>query len=77
MNISKENYRKYADARAPKSPTVKNCVRAFLVGGLICLFGEALIQAYSGLCGLSREDAGTRSGDPDFHHGNTDRARHI
>jgi len=61
MNISKENYRKYADARAPKSHTVKNCVRAFLVGGLICLFGEALIQAYSGLCGLSREDAGTLS----------------
>ena len=32
-----------------------------LVGGLICLFGEALIQTYSGLCGLSREDAGTLS----------------
>ncbi len=61
MNISKENYRKYADARAPKSPVVKNCIKAFLVGGLICLFGEALIQMFTGLCGVSRDDAGTLS----------------
>jgi hypothetical protein len=30
MPMSKETYKKYADARAPKSPLGKDCFRAFL-----------------------------------------------
>ena len=59
MNLSKETYKKYADARAPKSPTVKNCLRAFLAGGLICALGQGLTALYTGLCGMEQEDAGT------------------
>ena len=36
MNIDKKVYKKYADAHAPKSPIVKDCLFAFLVGGGIC-----------------------------------------
>lgn len=59
MNMNKETYKKYADARAPKSPTLKNCMRAFLVGGLICTLGQGLTTVYTELCKMSKEDAGT------------------
>ena len=59
MKLSKETYKKYADARAPRSPIVKNCLRAFLTGGLICALGQGLTMVYTKLCGMEREDAGT------------------
>ena len=59
MNMNKETYKKYADARAPKSPVVKDCLRAFLVGGLICSIGQALTDIYTKLCGMEKQDAGT------------------
>ncbi len=57
MNISKANYPRYADARAPRSSLVRDCVRAFACGGAICAIGEVLNKVY-GLVGLDREDAG-------------------
>ena len=59
MNMSPETYQKYADARAPKSPVVKDCFRAFLVGGLICAIAQGLTDVYTRLCGMVKEDAGT------------------
>jgi stage V sporulation protein AC len=59
MNMTKETYKKYADARAPRSPIVKDCLRAFLVGGLICCIGQALTDIYTMLCGMEKQDAGT------------------
>ena len=47
MNIEKKQYEKYAKARAPKSPVIKNCVKAFLFGGSICTFGEGLFNIYN------------------------------
>lgn len=58
MDISKKNYKKLADARAKKSPTAKNCVRAFLVGGAICCLAEGLKQLFV-LAGAAKDDAGT------------------
>ena len=59
MELSKETYKKYADARAPRSPLLRDCVHAFLVGGLICTLGQGLTSLYTGPCGFSREDGGT------------------
>ncbi len=56
MNIEKQTYRRYADARAPKSAIVQNCIRAFLCGGSICLLGEVLVKLYSAL-GLEKDSA--------------------
>lgn len=58
MNIGKEIYPRYADARAPKSRVVSNCVRAFLCGGAICAVAEGLRHLYQ-FWGLVEEDAGT------------------
>ena len=43
MDIDKKEYKKYVEARAPKSPLAKDCVRAFWVGGLICTIGQAFM----------------------------------
>ena len=59
MNIEKKSYKKYADAHAPSSPIVKNCIWAFFVGGLICAVGQGLILLYTEVCGLGKKDAGT------------------
>ncbi|MBO5109589.1 MAG: stage V sporulation protein AC [Clostridia bacterium] len=58
MNIDKKEYRKYAEARAQKSPILKNCLCAFLVGGAICTLGQILTEVYASL-GAEKETAGT------------------
>ena len=45
MKLTKQTYKKYADARAPKSPLVRDGARAFLVGGLICTLGQGLTDS--------------------------------
>lgn len=59
MNIDKKTYKKYAKAHAPKSPIVKNCLWAFLVGGGICCAAEGLNRLYTSALSLEKEDAGT------------------
>ncbi len=61
MNMNKQTYARYVDARAPRSPLAKNCVFAFLVGGGICLFAEAMIQILMHARALPRETAGAWS----------------
>lgn len=59
MNIEKKTYKKYANAHAPASPIVKNCVWAFTVGGSICALGQVLLLLYRDLAGIIQKDAGT------------------
>ena len=49
MHQSKEEYKKYTESRAKRSPVLKNCFASFWVGGLICAFGQALFSLYSSL----------------------------
>ena len=58
MNINKTTYAKYADKRAKKSPCLKNCIWAFLVGGGICCGAQGLTTLYQ-YWGMDKEDAGT------------------
>ena len=59
MNMDKKTYARYVEARAPRSPLVRDCMHAFLVGGGICLFAEGMIQLLSGVTPMGRETAGT------------------
>lgn len=61
MAFDKKNYAKLADARAKKSPILKNCFNAFWVGGLICTLAEALKHLYSDVLKMPTSDAGTLS----------------
>ena len=59
MHMEKETYKRYVEARSPRSPLGKNCAFAFLVGGLICALGQALRNWYEGVWGIPGEEAGT------------------
>lgn len=56
--MTEKEYGKLVKAMSPKSPVVKDCIFAFLIGGLICLAGQALMNGYTA-AGLDKTDAGT------------------
>ena len=41
-NINKKQYDKYIKEKMPKSNMLKECISAFIVGGLICMIGQAV-----------------------------------
>ena len=57
MNITNQEYKQLADRLAPKSNTPLNCLKAFAVGGGICLLGQALKQFFQSL-GAGEDPAG-------------------
>lgn len=43
---SKQEYQSYVDDKTPNSPIFSNCIRAFLVGGLICAIGQTIFEFF-------------------------------
>ena len=58
MYMNEKEYNKLVQDLAPKSPILKDCIFAFLIGGLICAIGQAFINLYTYL-GLEETTAGT------------------
>lgn len=58
--MKKQEYIEYVESRAKKSPIIKNCGFAFLIGGLICTLGQTFIDLYT-MWGIDENDAGTLS----------------
>ena len=56
--MTEKEYNELVKEMAPKSPVAKDCVKAFVIGGLICTLGQAFINLYTYL-GLTQQDAGT------------------
>ena len=56
--MTERQYQKMVDKMAPRSPIWKNCLKAFLIGGLICTLGQVLLELY-GLVGLDEEQSAT------------------
>ncbi|RKP45097.1 stage V sporulation protein AC [Cohnella endophytica] len=52
-----QEYKRMATAREPARPVVKNCIRAFFVGGLICILGQAITDMFVYWGGFDREKA--------------------
>ncbi len=40
LSKTQQKYQSFAQAREPKRPVLMNCLKAFLVGGLICTVGQ-------------------------------------
>ena len=55
-DIDKKYYPRYASTRAEKSKIWLNCIKAFLIGGVICTVGQIFFEIYRNL-GASREDS--------------------
>ena len=56
--MTEKQYSKLVKDMSPKSPSIKNCLKAFLVGGLICVLGQWLMNLYSSW-GLEKDNAST------------------
>ncbi|MBO5375119.1 MAG: stage V sporulation protein AC [Clostridia bacterium] len=56
--MNKEEYKEYVKRRAKRSSSFKNCVFAFLIGGFICVIGQALMELYTRL-GATTQNAST------------------
>lgn len=46
-----KSYQEYVNQKSPNSPILKNCINAFLIGGLICSIGQVIYSfcIYKGL----------------------------
>lgn len=53
-----QEYNQYVEAVTPKHDCFKNCVNAFIVGGLICTLGQFISNILSSSFDLPKEDAG-------------------
>lgn len=58
MTPTQQEYQKIAKAKEPARPVFKNCLRAFFVGGTICLIGQGIMEAFVRWGGFDREKAG-------------------
>ena len=58
MEISNQDYSKMVDDKAKPSPSWKNLLWAFCVGGGICTIGQGFTALYKGV-GLDRAQTGT------------------
>ncbi len=55
MKYTKQEYLDYVNKKSPDSPILKDIVFAFLIGGTICTFGEAVGEVYKNFLGLDEE----------------------
>ena len=56
--MTEKEYAKLIKNMQPRSPIGKDCLMAFLIGGLICTIGQLFLNGYTAL-GLDQEAAGT------------------
>lgn len=56
--MTDKEYQLLVEEMSPKSPTGKDCILAFVIGGLICTLGQVFLNCYS-KCGLDKDAAGT------------------
>ena len=56
--MTEKEYQQLVEQMSPKSPIWKDCLMAFVIGGLICALGQFFINCYSNW-GLEKEAAGT------------------
>ena len=56
--MTEREYGRLVKEMSPKSPLKKDIIKAFVVGGLICLLGQAIMNLYMSL-GIEKQDAST------------------
>lgn len=53
-----QDYQELAKAKEPPRPVVRNCLRAFVVGGIICLIGQLLMNMFRTYFNFTEKTAG-------------------
>ncbi|MFM9281887.1 stage V sporulation protein AC [Paenibacillus jiagnxiensis] len=58
MTPTQQEYQKLAQQKEPPRPVLLNCLRAFLVGGTICIVGQAIQEMFIHWGGFDKKSAG-------------------
>lgn len=58
LTPQQKEYQKFAKDREIKRPVVKNCIKAFFVGGTICVIGQLIQWFYINYFGFNEKTAG-------------------
>lgn len=58
MTMSPQEYQNFSKSHEPSRSVLGNCVRAFLVGGVICLIGQAFQELYMNAFDMTPMQAG-------------------
>ena len=58
MNVSNKEYSKMVERASPNSKMWLNMLKAFLIGGIICLIGQGIFELFKAV-GVSEDDVGT------------------
>lgn len=58
LTPTQQEYKVFAKAREPKRPVLKNVIRAFIAGGIICTIGQGLQMIFMKYFGFSEVTAG-------------------
>lgn len=56
--MTNQEYNEYVKQKTPNSKLGINCIKAFIIGGLICTLGQLILSGYQKL-GLDKESAST------------------
>ena len=56
-NSNQKKYKDYVDEISPKPTYIKNYILAFIIGGIICMIGQGINDAYMNIGGLNKQDA--------------------
>lgn len=56
--MTNKEYNEYVKTKTPNSKLLSNCVKAFIVGGIICTIGQCFLWLFK-KWGLDEESAGT------------------
>ena len=58
FNMTNEQYKEYTNKKSPDSHILKDCVLAFIIGGIICTIGQ-FINMFFASSGFSKEISST------------------
>ncbi|MCT2534351.1 stage V sporulation protein AC [Aquibacillus koreensis] len=58
LTPTQQQYQAFAKKREVKRPVVKNCIKAFFVGGSICAFGQAISTFYMHFFNFTEQTVG-------------------
>ncbi|MBS2770447.1 stage V sporulation protein AC [Anoxybacillus rupiensis] len=58
LTAVQQDYQAFAKERETKRPVLKNCIRAFFIGGLICVIGQAVSYFYMYFFDFTEQTAG-------------------
>ncbi len=56
MNMSKKEYAEYVKQNEPRSPHLRNFIKAYVIGGAICALGQVFLNMYI-YFGLDKDNA--------------------